>query len=108
MRTVLIAAALLVACKPAPAPTSTTPTPVEPTPTTPTEPAQPSAEGLGEKCGADDACPAGQTCVSYLGIAGGNGPTFKSCEIKCAKETCPDGTACVTIADGPGQVCRKP
>lgn len=108
MRTVVIAAVLLAGCKPAPAPTSTTPTPVEPTPVTPTDPAQgPTTTGLGEKCSADDACPTGQTCVTYYGIAGANGPAFKSCEIKCAgKGACPDGTACITIADGPGQVCR--
>ena len=63
--------------------------------------------GMGENCGANDACAQGLTCVSYYGIAGARGPQFKTCEIKCADGTpCPAGTKCITIADGPGQVCR--
>ena len=46
-------------------------------------------------------------CVAYYGIAGAKGPEFKTCEIKCtAKTECPGAMSCVTIADGPGQVCR--
>ena len=64
--------------------------------------------GIGENCGANDACGAGLTCVSYYGIAGARGPQFKSCEIRCERGGgCPDGLQCITIADGPGQVCRK-
>ena len=64
--------------------------------------------GMGESCGPNDACAQGLTCVSYYGIAGARGPEFKSCEIKCGDGTaCPAGTKCITIADGPGQVCRK-
>ncbi len=53
-------------------------------------------------------CAEGLSCVSYFGIAGPNGPKFSSCEIPCAdtKDACPSGQRCVTIADGPGQVCR--
>jgi hypothetical protein len=61
---------------------------------------------VGEKCGPNDTCGEG-TCVTYYGIAGPRGPAFKSCEIKCAGGvTCPTGKTCVTVADGPGQVCR--
>lgn len=54
-------------------------------------------------------CEAPRECISYFGIAGPSGPTFYACEIRCdrnASEGCPDGTRCVTIADGPGDVCR--
>ena len=64
--------------------------------------------GIGETCGDKDACAQGLTCVAYYGIAGARGPQFKSCEIKCQGDAnCPAGHKCVTIADGPGQVCRK-
>lgn len=64
---------------------------------------------MGENCGAGDSCGDGLTCVSYYGIAGARGPQFKTCEVKCDKKgaKCPDGTKCVTVADGPGQVCRR-
>jgi hypothetical protein len=53
-------------------------------------------------------CASGTTCVSYFGIAGPNGPEFKTCETPCSSPTssCPTGQSCVTIADGPGPVCR--
>ena len=82
--------------------------PAQPPPQQP--PAQPPAQapGMGENCGANDACAQGLTCVAYYGIAGPRGPQFKSCEIKCQSDTnCPAGHKCITIADGPGQVCRK-
>lgn len=68
----------------------------------------PVAPGQGEKCGANDACASGLSCLTYYGIAGPRGPEFKSCEIPCAAKgsTCPAGQKCITIADGPGQVCR--
>jgi eight-cysteine-cluster-containing protein len=50
-------------------------------------------------------CKPGQRCVEYYGIAGANGPKLQSCEWLC-KDGCPKGTQCVTIADGPGKVCR--
>lgn len=62
---------------------------------------------MGENCGEADACAQGLECVKYYGIAGARGPQFKTCEKKCdKKQTCPSGTSCITIADGPGQVCR--
>jgi hypothetical protein len=77
-----------------------------------TEPAPTWSGGpaIGENCGANDACAKGLTCVTYYGIAGPRGPQFKSCEIKCGAgaPACPAGHKCITIADGPGQVCRKP
>jgi eight-cysteine-cluster-containing protein len=56
----------------------------------------------------DGKCAPGLSCVTYLGIAGAKGPTFTSCETPCPspKDKCPDGQVCVTIADGPGRVCR--
>jgi hypothetical protein len=97
---------------------STPPTTPEPTPGTsepgPTEPGtEPGTEPvidvaqLGSECGEGDRCASGLTCVKYYGIAGPSGPEFKSCEVTCAeKTTCPTGSSCVTIADGPGAVCR--
>jgi hypothetical protein len=62
---------------------------------------------LGDDCSKGQSCSAPSTCVSYRGIAGARGPTFKTCEIKCTKgSACPSGTRCVQIADGPGEVCR--
>lgn len=67
-----------------------------------------AAPGIGENCGPNDSCAKGLTCVSYYGIAGARGPQFKTCEIKCTADAqCPAGHKCVTVADGPGQVCRK-
>lgn len=53
-------------------------------------------------------CSSGTQCVAYYGIAGSNGPEFKTCEIPCSHPgaRCPLGQSCVTIADGPGQVCK--
>jgi eight-cysteine-cluster-containing protein len=52
-------------------------------------------------------CKPGQECIEYYGIAGPKGPKFESCEWRCAKDgSCPKGTKCVTVADGPGRVCR--
>jgi eight-cysteine-cluster-containing protein len=61
----------------------------------------------GMKCD-DGKCAEGLSCVSYYGIAGPSGPKFTSCEIPCPlpESTCPDGQTCITIADGPGRVCR--
>ncbi len=98
-----LALCLLLACSSTPAPA-----PAQPAPNVP-DPAPPATTGpaMGEKCGADDACATGLTCVSYYGIAGKSGPEFKSCEIKCkADSDCPAAHRCATIADGPGQVCR--
>jgi hypothetical protein len=67
-----------------------------------------SLPGQGQAC-AEGKCAAGLSCVEYYGIAGPRGPKFSSCEIRCGGGgKCPGGQTCVTIADGPGQVCRKP
>lgn len=55
-------------------------------------------------------CESPRQCISYYGIAGPAGPLFRACEIPCSPELenggCPDGMRCVTIADGPGDVCQ--
>jgi hypothetical protein len=102
---------LLVACSgnstpsatPAPAPDPAPAPAPDPTPASGAiDPAK-----LGTPCD-QGACAAPATCVSYYGIAGPRGPQFSSCEVPCAddKAGCPGGTKCVTIADGPGAVCR--
>jgi hypothetical protein len=130
MKRIAIIAAMLIGCssKPsAPPPNPTPPVTNEPVPsptppptTTPrhndppptptgsgTGSAAPAGPGIGEKCGDGDACAAGLECVKYLGIAGGRGPQFKTCEKRCkVTGDCPTGRTCRTIADGPGQVCR--
>jgi len=57
-------------------------------------------------------CQPPTVCIEYYGIAGPQGPKFVSCEIPCnpadKKSRCPEGMSCVTIADGPGSVCRGP
>ena len=110
-------------------PTTSTTTPTTPAPPPTTNPTPPptqgsgssgsgttepapnwpkAAPGIGENCGDKDACAKGLTCVAYYGIAGARGPQFKTCEIKCtADANCPADHKCITIADGPGQVCRK-
>lgn len=64
--------------------------------------------GRGEQCGDGDACATGLQCLHYYGIAGPRGPELTSCETPCKddKNACTDGTKCVKIADGPGEVCR--
>lgn len=75
---------------------------------TPTGGSAASGPGIGEACGPDDRCAAGLTCLAYYGFAGPRGPQFKTCEIRCKDSaTCPKGTVCVTVSDGPGQVCRN-
>lgn len=67
-----------------------------------------NAPEQGQPC-PEGSCADGFTCVEYYGIAGARGPKFNSCEIPCGgkgTEGCPQGQACITIADGPGQVCR--
>src|SRR3569833_382669 len=107
-----LALILVAACSssspPQPMP-NPTPTP-DPTPTpTPTPPVDAAPAPSAEKCGDKPACVAPATCVSYYGIAGARGPQFHSCEIKCPPQgkDCPAAKKCVTIADGPGSVCRK-
>ncbi|HWO19663.1 MAG TPA: hypothetical protein VNO30_12840 [Kofleriaceae bacterium] len=67
----------------------------------------PGAPGQGEPCSPAGKCQTGLTCVEYFGFAGPRGPKFTSCEIRCGDGgKCPARQSCVTIADGPGQVCR--
>lgn len=75
--------------------------------TPPTAPAQASGPGQGQPCD-NGACGQGLMCVEFYGVAGPAGPKLSSCEIPCDKtgSQCPHGQKCVTIADGPGQVCR--
>ncbi len=66
------------------------------------------AGGGGQECGSQGVCGQGQECLSYYGVGGANGPTLYSCETRCdASGGCPTGMACITIPDGPGQVCRQ-
>ncbi len=83
------------------------PVPVPEVPATPV-PEVPSTANRGESCTAPVQCAAGLTCVQYFGIAGPSGPRFGSCETSCVDSApCPDGLKCITIADGPGAVCRS-
>lgn len=80
-----------------------------PVTTAPATPAvAPAAESYGADCAGGKACATGLTCTTYYGIAGASGPAFHSCEIPCGPDQpkCPDTTTCITIADGPGMVCR--
>lgn len=91
---IVVLGAGLVGCPSAPAPAPEEDGPEE------------ALAAQGEPC--DEAsCADDFVCVEYVGIAGPAGPKLTSCEIPCVDDTpCPDGQACVTIADGPGQVCR--
>jgi hypothetical protein len=105
----LLFASLLFACS-SPSKSAATEPAAPAAPAASNAPAAPAADsggpGLGQKCGEGDACGKG-TCVSYSGIAGPKGPSFKTCEIKCdGAAACPDGTKCMVVADGPGRVCR--
>jgi len=104
---------LVVACSgsstssPGPASGSQTQVPTPPKPEPTTEPAAVDPAQLGQQCGDGGTCAPPMECVKYYGIAGARGPQFATCEIPCSeKSTCPANTACTTIADGPGAVCR--
>lgn len=107
--------AIMLACVGCPPeqPPSTNPDPtsatLDPTTSATTDP-NPALAKQGEKCDDGATCDEGLTCVKYFGIAGPSGPEFTSCEIPCPdeKSACPDGQQCITIADGPGRVCRPP
>jgi hypothetical protein len=60
----------------------------------------------GEPCDAQGRCARHLTCVRYRGVAGAAAPEMTSCERRCHEGNCPAGESCVTIADGPGAVCR--
>ena len=65
--------------------------------------------GGGAPCG-DAVCRPEETCIGYYGIAGPSGPMFYTCAIPCRRgapnDGCPEGRRCVTIADGPGDICQ--
>jgi eight-cysteine-cluster-containing protein len=58
-------------------------------------------------CGGKPCTPPAE-CIEYFGVAGAAGPKLSECAIRCkpGDPQCPDGMRCVTIADGPGSVCR--
>jgi hypothetical protein len=60
---------------------------------------------LGAACSPSHTCSPGVTCLTYTGLGG---TELESCEIQCETDAgvCPPGTACITISDGPGAVCR--
>lgn len=93
-----------------PGPAEPAPTPTEPAPTneTPAPAASLDLAQLGVPCGERGLCVEPTECVRYYGIAGPRGPQFSSCELRCAgpAKACPTGARCVTVADGPGEVCR--
>lgn len=62
----------------------------------------------GPACG-NKTCVSGEKCIEYFGVAGPAGPRFYECGIPCnpQKPNCPEAMSCVTIADGPGPVCRR-
>lgn len=97
--------AMFAACGPKAATPAPPPTPPPPSPgDTPPPPAFDVTQ-LGQPC--SDKCVAPAKCEQYSGIAGPKGPQFTSCELRCGDaKACPDGTTCVTVADGPGEVCR--
>lgn len=121
---ILLLVSLLAACKTtstsAPSDTTTEPPPAATDPTEVPDEEAPTASGdtdtpqpadklptQGQPC-PEGTCAEGMSCLGYYGIAGAQGPRFTSCEIPCAGDPqgCPDGQSCITIADGPGQVCR--
>jgi hypothetical protein len=62
-----------------------------------------------EECsGENQQCDSGLSCLTYFGFGGNLGPSFSRCEIACNNHSnrCPLGQQCITIADGPGPVCR--
>jgi hypothetical protein len=96
--------------KPAPDPQPAPPIPdpgPKPSGTPAPSPAVDAAR-LGTACGDGGTCAPPMECVKYYGIAGAKGGPLSSCEIPCnGAVTCPTGTKCTTIADGPGAVCRQ-
>ena len=78
--------------------------------TTPPDPQPPAASAdaakpaTGELCNGEPCAPP-QQCIRYAGIAGPQVPLY-TCAIPCSAEgTCPTGTTCQVIADGP-RLCR--
>jgi hypothetical protein len=69
---------------------------------------EPDLNQLHVSC-VDGACPdgSGLTALEYYGFDGST--LFCSCEIPCdmSADNCPATTVCVTISDGPGEVCDR-
>jgi hypothetical protein len=107
LRLVCLFAVTLLACSGGSKPPPTDPTGGGGGTATPVEPMIDTA-ALGANCDDTGACQSGVSCLKYFGIAGPSGPEFSSCEIPCTGkgDACPEGTKCMTIADGPGEVCR--
>src|SRR5262245_53322885 len=81
----------------------------KPDATPPPPPPPPAAVGPGQGQPCDKGrCQSGLMCIEYYGVAGPAGPKLTSCEIPCAAPgaQCPREQKCITIADGPGRVCR--
>lgn len=62
----------------------------------------------GQACDSAGQCARHLECVHYRGFAGAAAPEMTSCERRCTAGKCPNGEVCLTIADGPGEVCRPP
>lgn len=104
--TLLVSLSVFGACAGSKQPETVTPATGGGTATQPSGPVI-AAEAYGAVCSDTAPCAQGLSCTTYYGIAGANGPAFQSCELKCASDTdCAAGTHCISIADGPGQVCR--
>jgi hypothetical protein len=64
---------------------------------------------LGGRCDEDGGCPGGLRCVEVASLGGPPAPVTRTCELPCGPErACPEGLACFTLEDGPGDVCRLP
>jgi hypothetical protein len=104
--TLCISFSLFGACAGSKQPETVTPATGGATATQPSSPVI-AAEAYGAVCSDTAPCAQGLSCTTYYGIAGANGPAFQSCELKCGSDAdCAAGTHCITISDGPGQVCR--
>lgn len=73
---------------------------------------QATLDDLNTPCADEgEPCKAGLTPITYHGLVSENGPEHCSCSLPCTDDDplapCPEGSECMTIADGPGQVCVK-
>jgi hypothetical protein len=67
-------------------------------------PAKPPA--AGESCTDDTSCSPPATCIHVVGQMPES--ARQECWITCGDKSCPDGTTCTMIHDGPGKVCVVP
>lgn len=107
---VMLAFALAAGCRRAPESTPVDSGAAEPPGPPPLESSPLESETPADETCDGQPCAAPRECIRYFGIAGPSGPTFHACEIRCERgvqnDGCPEGTRCVIIADGPGEVCR--